>query len=78
VIPGALVAGVISMILQHFGTAIVRKITTDAPETYGNFALVLGLITWIGLVAITVLMAAEMNAALIWRRDGSLAKVQNS
>lgn len=78
VIPGAVAAGVISTILQQFGTAIVRKITEDATETYGNFALVLGLITWIGLVAITVLMAAEMNAALIWRRDGSLAKVQNS
>jgi uncharacterized BrkB/YihY/UPF0761 family membrane protein len=78
VIPGALAAGVIFTILQHFGTAIVRKITTDATETYGNFALVLGLITWIGLLAIAGLLAAEMNAALIWRRDGSLAKVQNS
>jgi membrane protein len=78
VIQGALAAGVISTLLQHFGTAIVRKITTDATETYGSFALVLGLITWIGLFAITVLMAAEMNAALVWRRDGSLNEIQNS
>ena len=78
VIPGAAVAGVIFTLLQHFGTAIVQKITNDASETYGSFALVLGLITWIGLLAITALMCAEMNAALIWRRDGSLSKVQNS
>jgi len=77
VIPGAAVAGVMFTILQHFGTAIVQRITEDADETYGSFALVLGLITWIGLLAITALMCAEMNAALIWRRDGSLTNVQN-
>jgi len=76
--PGAIVAGGVFTALQHFGTAIVQRITDNAGETYGNFALVLGLITWIGLLAITVLMCAEMNAALIWRRDGSLDAVQDA
>lgn len=76
--PGAIVAGVVFTALQHFGTEIVQTITDNAGETYGNFALVLGLITWIGLLAITVLMCAEMNAALIWRRDGSLDAVQDA
>lgn len=76
--PGAVIAGVIFTALQHFGTAIVQKISTDAGETYGNFALVLGLITWIGLLAITGLLCAEMNAALMWHRDGSLDAVQDA
>ncbi|RLE24787.1 MAG: hypothetical protein DRJ50_04150 [Actinobacteria bacterium] len=76
--PGAILAGVIFAALQHFGTAIVQKITTDAGETYGNFALVLGLITWIGLLAIAGLLCAEMNAALMWHRDGSLDAVQDA
>jgi len=76
--PGAIVAGAVITALQHFGTAIVQKITEDAGETYGNFALVLGLITWIGLLAITALMCAEMNAAMIWHRDDSLSEVQDA
>lgn len=75
--PGAITAGVVFTVLQHFGAAIVQKITDDAGETYGNFALVLGLITWIGLLAISGLMCAEMNAALIWRRDDTLGAVQD-
>jgi membrane protein len=75
--PGAIVAGFIVTVLQHFGTAIVQRISEDAPETYGNFAFVLGLITWIGLLAITALMCAEMNAALISHRGDSLSAVQD-
>ena len=77
VLPGAVTAGVVFTVLQHFGSAIVQRITENAGETYGNFAIVLGLITWIGLLAITTLMCAEMNAALVWHRDGSLSKVQD-
>ncbi|MGB0115125.1 MAG: YihY/virulence factor BrkB family protein [Ilumatobacteraceae bacterium] len=74
--PGAIAAGVIYTLLQHFGTAIVLRITEGAGETYGQFALVLGLVTWLSLLAITALMSAEFNAALVRRRDGSLASVQ--
>ncbi|MFN3255869.1 MAG: YihY/virulence factor BrkB family protein [Ilumatobacter sp.] len=63
VFPGAVIAGSIFTLLQHTGTLIVRRITENAGDTYGQFALVLGIVTWLGLVAITMLMCAEFNAA---------------
>lgn len=76
--PGAVIAGLAYTLLQHFGTAIVRQITENAGETYGQFALVLGLVTWLSLLAIATLMSCELNAALVERRDGSLAAVSSS
>ena len=74
--PGAIVAGIAYTLLQHFGTMIVRSITKNANETYGNFALVLGLVTWLGLLAIATIMCCEFNAALVRYREGSLDRVQ--
>ena len=70
--PGAIGAGIAFTLLHQFGTLIVVRISENASETYGNFALVLGLITWLGLLAIASVMGAEFNAALVARRDGSL------
>lgn len=67
VAPGAALAGVVFTLLQHFGTAIVHRITENASDTYGQFALVLGLVTWLSLLAITALMCAEMNRVLAVR-----------
>ena len=66
--PGAVAAGIAFSVLQYFGSGIVRRITDNAGDTYGNFALVLGLVTWLGFLAISALMAAELNAALVRRR----------
>jgi YihY family inner membrane protein len=74
--PGAVVAGVAYTLLQHFGTMIVRSITENANATYGNFALVLGLVTWLSLLAIATIMSCEFNAALVRYREGSLDRVQ--
>jgi membrane protein len=74
--PGAILAGVAYTLLQNFGTMIVRSITSNANSTYGNFALVLGLVTWLSLLAIATIMSAEMNAALVRHREGSLERVQ--
>ena len=74
--PGAIVAGAAYTLLQHFGTMIVRSITDNANATYGNFALVLGLVTWLSLLAIATIMSCEFNAALVRHRDGSLDRVQ--
>jgi len=71
-VPGAVVGGVAFTLIQHFGTLIVTTITKNASDTYGQFALVLGLVTWLGLLAITVLMCGELNAALRRHRDGTL------
>lgn len=73
--PGAIPAGVVYTVLQQFGPIIVKRITDNAESTYGTFALVLGLVTWLSLLAITSLMSAELNAALVRRRDGSLDSV---
>jgi membrane protein len=73
VLPGAIAAGTVITGLQQFGTWIVRRITQNASDTYGNFALVLGLVTWLGLIAITTIMCAELNAALVRRRSVAAA-----
>ncbi len=62
--PGAIVAGVLIAVIQHFSTAIVNRIWENASATYGQFALVLGIVTWLSLLAITTLMCAELNAAV--------------
>lgn len=67
--PGAIMAGIIFTALQHFGPLIVQNITDNAGETYGTFAVVLGLITWLGFLAIGGLMAAELNAAIVRLRN---------
>ncbi len=67
--PGAIAAGVAFSVLQYFGSGIVNRITDNAGDTYGQFALVLGLITWLGFIAISALMAAELDAALVRRRE---------
>ena len=64
-LPGAVVGGIVLTAIQHFGTLIVASITENASDTYGQFALVLGLVTWLGLLAISALMAAEFNAARV-------------
>jgi membrane protein len=74
--PGAVGAGIAFTVLQYFGTAIVDRIQESASSTYGSFALVLGLVTWLSFLAIASLMMAELNAALLRRREGSLERVQ--
>lgn len=63
VLPGAIAAGLAFTAIQHFGSRIVTQITENASDTYGQFALVFGIVTWLGLLAISMLMAAEYNAA---------------
>ena len=50
-------AGIAFSVLQYFGAGIVKRITDNAGDTYGQFALVLGLVTWLGFLAISALMA---------------------
>jgi uncharacterized BrkB/YihY/UPF0761 family membrane protein len=74
--PGSIAAGVAFSLLQYFGTGIVRRITDNAGDTYGQFALVLGLVTWLGFLAISALMSAELNAAIVRRAPGPTASTQ--
>jgi uncharacterized BrkB/YihY/UPF0761 family membrane protein len=66
--PGAVIAGIGFTVLQYFGTTLVTRLVNNASDTYGQFALVLGLVTWLSFLAITALMCTEFNAALARRR----------
>ena len=61
VAPGAVVASVVWQLMQVFGTAYVDGIVKDAGLAYGIFAVVLGLLAWIFLVALGIVFAVEIN-----------------
>jgi uncharacterized BrkB/YihY/UPF0761 family membrane protein len=69
--PGAIIGGLAYTLLQQFGTMIVKRISDNASVTYGQFALVLGLVTWLSFLAIATLMSCEFNAALARRRSNA-------
>lgn len=71
---GALFCGVLYTVLQFAGTALTRRLLESA-ETYGNFAGVLALLSWLSLHAIVNLFGAEINAAADRLRAGDRSRV---
>ena len=59
--PGAVIAAVCWQLLQLLGTAYVGHVVKNASATNGVFALVLGLIAWIFLGAVSVVFCVEIN-----------------
>jgi YihY family inner membrane protein len=59
--PGALTAAVVWQVLQAFGTTYAGHVVRDSSDTYGVFAVVLGLLGWIFLGAVGVVLAVELN-----------------
>jgi len=71
-VPGALAAGVAYSGLLLLGTNLVRHQLSRAEDLYGQFALVLGLLGWLYLVAQISIVAAEANVVLrrrLWPRS---------
>lgn len=71
-LPGVLVAAVLWQVLQHIGGYYLTHTLKHAKETYGLFALVIGLLAWLHLGAQVVLFAAEINvvrARHLWPRS---------
>jgi YihY family inner membrane protein len=69
---GAIAAAVTWQALQLAGTLLLGQKLKGATATYGLFALVLGLLAWIYLGAITVVICAEFNAVRagqLWPRS---------
>lgn len=64
VMPGAIVGGVLFEVLQLAGVLLVGRAIANASPVYGNFASVIGLLTWLSLHAVIALGGAEINAAL--------------
>ena len=71
-LPGAALAGVGYTALQVVGQWFVRRRITGASSTYGTFAVVIGLLTWLYLLAQLCLVAAEVvvvRADRLWPRS---------
>lgn len=60
-LPGALTAAIVWQLLQFFGTAYVTGVLHGADETYGAFALVLGLLGWLFLASAAIVLSAEID-----------------
>ncbi|HSL58141.1 MAG TPA: YihY/virulence factor BrkB family protein [Acidimicrobiales bacterium] len=61
VLPGAVVGAVGYVALQNLGTFLVDRFVTGASDTYGTFAVVIGLLSWFHLLAQVTVFAAEVN-----------------
>jgi inner membrane protein YhjD len=71
-LPGVALAAVGALALQSAGGWYVDLTVDRASDTYGAFALVIGLISWFFLLAHLVLFAAEVNVVLrrrLWPRS---------
>jgi uncharacterized BrkB/YihY/UPF0761 family membrane protein len=71
-LPGVVltVAGVI--VLQAIGGLYVQRTVQEASQTYGMFAAVIGLLSWLWLGGRLLLIAAEVNVVLaerLWPRS---------
>ncbi len=78
-LPGALVAACAWEVLQTLGGYIVDHQLRHASDTYGVFAIVIGLLSWMYLGAMVTLLAAEVNAVharKLWPRSFSLISEQ--
>ncbi len=60
-LPGAVVAGVAFYAMQNLGSWLVANYLTGSSDTYGSFALVIGLLSWFHIVSQATLIAAEVN-----------------
>ena len=77
-LPGVIVATVGLLVLQTLGGWYVNTAIANASDTYGVFATVIALLSWLSLAAQLILIAAEVNAvaalrlwprSLTWRPD---------
>jgi membrane protein len=72
---GAIAAGLAYEGLQLLGGLYVHHVLEHASSTYGTFALVLGLLSWLYLSAQVILLSAESNVVAargLWPRSLSL------
>ena len=64
---GATVGAVVWTLLQAFGGYYVGHELGGASDTYGTFAVVIGLLAWIFIGAQATLLAAEINVVKVRR-----------
>jgi membrane protein len=72
VLPGVVVGTMAWLGLQTLGGLYVEHVLARSSETYGVFAVVIGLLSWLWLAAQLTLVAAEVNVVLdqrLWPRS---------
>ena len=72
VLPGVLLCAAGLLVLQTVGAAYVQATIERASATYGLFAAVIGLLSWLWLTAQMLLVCAEVNAVRtdrLWPRS---------
>ncbi len=72
VLPGALLATGFWLALQAVGGILVTKVLAGSSQTYGGFAAVVGLLSWLLLASELIMLAAELNVVLarrLWPRS---------
>ena len=70
-VPGAVLAGIAFTILTSIGTGLVEHQLRNSSNTYGAFASIIGVVTYLLLLATITLYAAELNPVLarrLWPR----------
>jgi YihY family inner membrane protein len=66
-LPGAITAAIAVLVLQALGGWYVNSAIGRATDTYGLFATVIGLLSWLSLAAQAVLVSAEIDAVRVLR-----------
>ncbi|TDB89872.1 YihY/virulence factor BrkB family protein [Actinomadura sp. 7K534] len=69
---GAITAALVWQVIQWAGTFLLGHMLKGASATYGMFGIVLGLLTWIYLGAVTFVLSAEINVVReqrLWPRS---------
>ncbi len=72
VLPGAVLAAGCWLLLQTLGGAFVTHVLAGSSQTYGGFAAVIGLLSWLLIASELILIAAELNVVLarrLWPRS---------
>ena len=72
VLPGALLASGCWLGLQALGGVFVTQVLAGSSQTYGGFAAVVGLLSWLLIASELILIAAELNVVLarkLWPRS---------
>ncbi len=70
--PGVVMAAIGWLVLQTVGGIYVNHVIRGAGQTYGTFATVIGLLTWLYLGARIVVFSAEINVVMtrkLWPRS---------
>lgn len=66
-VPGILTATVLWTLVLRVGDLYTEHVVQDAGNTYGTFAMVIGLLTWLYVGARVLVYSAEVNSVLTHR-----------